>query len=125
MNIFKKFFCRNTKQKELTEGFISYYESIYNNIIESCEKGTMSYYSARGMFRHLPLRYDTNNTYPEEINQIADKCFKALYTYCTKKGIIEDNITYEEFYDGKGLYDESYPISRRYGKKGPLGNLLD
>lgn len=95
----------------------SYYEHLYNNIVKSCGNETISYYSAKGMFRHLPLRYDPNNTYPEEINQIADKCFRALYDYCIKKTIICPDITFDEFYRGKGLYDDSYPIDKtRYRK---------
>ncbi len=117
MGIFKKLFGKKNKQEEFTKGFISYYKGIYNSIVKSCEKETMTYYSARGMFRHLPLRYDPNNTYPEEINQIADKCFRALYDYCIKKSIICPDITFDEFYRGKGLYDDSYPIDKtRYRK---------
>lgn len=103
------------RQEEFIKGFISYYESIYSNIVESCKKETIGYYSARGIFRHLPLRYDRSNTYPEEINQIVDKCLRTLYDYCIKKSIIASDTTYEDFYEGKGLYDESYPMSRRFG----------
>lgn len=112
MSIFKKFFRKKNRQEELVQGFISYYEGIYSSIVESCEKETMDYYSARGMFRHLPLRYDTHNIYPEEINQIVDNCFKTLYAHCIKKSLIDSTITYEEFYRGKGLYDDSYPINK-------------
>lgn len=126
MNIFKKLFSKKKdKNIESLDWGKSYYEHLYNKIVESCEKQTMTYYSVRGMFRHLPLRYDPNNANPEEINQIVDKCFKLLYDYCIEKNLIDTSITYEEFYDGKGLYDESYPISKWYGKNGPLGNLLD
>lgn len=117
MNIFKKFFSKKNKQEEFTKGFISYYKGIYDNIVESCKKGTMTYYSARGMFRHLPLRYDPNNTYPEEINKIVDKCFSTLYDYCIQKSIVAQDITFDEFYKGKGLYDESYPITNRYKRR--------
>lgn len=106
MNILKKFFHKRSKQEEITKEFISYYNGIYNNIVESCKKETITYYSARGIFRHLPLRHDPNNTYPEEINQIIDKCFTILYNYCIKENIIASDISYEEFYRGKGLYDK-------------------
>lgn len=104
MNILKKLFHKENKQKEFTKGFISYYENIYNSIVESCGKGTMAYSSVRGMFRHLPLRYDSNKL-PEDIYKITDKCIKELYEYCIKKEFIDSNITYEEFYTGKGIYD--------------------
>ena len=118
MNIFKRFLRR---KQNIQEGFVkemvSYYESLYSQIVENCDKNPMTYYSARGMFRHLPLRYDPNNTYPEKINQIADKCFRTLYDYCIKKSIICPDITFDEFYRGKGLYDDSYPIDKtRYRK---------
>lgn len=116
MNIFKKLFHKKNEQERFIKELISHYENIYNNIVDSCEKETITYYSACGMFRHLPLRYDATNIYPEEINQIIDKCFKTLYNYCVKKNIIASNITYEEFYEGKGLYDKEYPISQRYRK---------
>lgn len=116
MNIFKKLFHRENKSERFIEGFISYYKDIYNNIVENCEKETITYYSACGMFRHLPLRYYATNIYPEEVNQIVDKCFKTLYNYCIKKNIIASDISYEEFYEGKGLYDKEYPLSQRCKK---------
>lgn len=101
-----------------------YYKSMHQKLLESSKKKSLTFLSAKGWFRHLPLRY-TNNYYPEEVNQVIDKCFKLLYDYCTNEHLIDSSITYEEFYDGKGLYDESYPISKWYKKDGPLGNLLD
>lgn len=115
MNIFKKLFYREKKSKRFIKGFISYYENIYNIIVDNCEKETMTYYSIKGMFRHLPLRYGSNKL-PEDIYQITDKCIKRLYEYCIKKEIIASNITYEEFYEGKGLYDKEYPLSQKYRK---------
>lgn len=101
-----------------------YYESMYQKLSEITKNKSLTFLSAKGWFRHLPLRY-ANNYYPEEVNQVIDKCFKLLYGYCINEHLIDSNITYNEFYDGKGLYDESYPISKWYGKDGPLGNLLD
>lgn len=101
-----------SKEELFIKGFVSYYNDIYNNIVESCDKETITFYSARGIFRHLPLRYDPDNSYPEELNQIVDKCFKTLYEYCIKKSIICSDITFDDFYRGKGLYDDSYPIDK-------------
>lgn len=102
----------------------NYYESMYQKLSESTKNKSLTFLGAKGWFRHLPLRY-ANNYYPEEVNQIIDNCFKLLYDYCIDEHLISSNITYNEFYNGKGLYDESYPISKWYGKNGPLGNLLD
>lgn len=101
-----------------------YYKSMYQKLSESSKNKSLTFLDAKEWFRHLPLRY-ANNYYPEEVNQIIDKCFKLLYDYSTNEHLIDSSITYEEFYDGKGLYDESYPISKWYKKDGPLGNLLD
>ncbi len=101
-----------------------YYESIYQKLLVDIKDKDFTFHSAKIWFRHLPLRY-ASNYYPEEVNQIIDKCFRTLYKYCIEKELIDSAITYEEFYDGKGLYDESYPISKWYKKDGPLGNLLD
>lgn len=101
-----------------------YYESMYQKLSESTKKKNLTFLSAKEWFRLLPLRY-ANNYYPKEVNQVIDKCFKLLYDYCINEHLIDSNITYKEFYDGKGLYDESYPISKWYKKDGPLGNLLD
>lgn len=101
-----------------------YYESMHQELLESTKKKSLTFHSAKGWFRHLPLRY-INNYYPEEVNQVIDNCFKLLYDYCINEHLIDSNITYNEFYDGKGLYNESYPISKWYKKDGPLENLLD
>lgn len=100
-----------------------YYESVYQKLLKSTEDKSLTFHNAKERFKHLPLRY-VNNFLPEEVNQVVDKCFKLLYNYCIEKNLIDTSITYEEFYDGKGLYDKSYPISRWYGENGPLGNLL-
>lgn len=117
MNILKRLFWRKDKQEEFTKGIVSYYNGLYDTIVERCKKETMTYYSVRCFFRHLPLRYATNNTYSEEINQIIDKCFKTLYKYCIKKSIICSDITFDDFYRGKGLYDDSYPIDKTKYKR--------
>lgn len=124
MNIFKKLFRKKAKESNKNEGFSvnaikEYFEKQYQDIAEWCEKGGVDYVDARCYFRHYPLRYDPNNTFPEEINLVIDKIFKTLYNYCIEKGIIASDISYNDFYKGKGLYDESYPMDKIH-KKLPL-----
>ena len=99
--------------EKLIKEFGSYYLKIYENIEKSCQQGNLDFYGVRCFFRHLPLRYDSRNTYPEEINKIVDRCFKTLYDYCIKKSIIASDTTYEDFYEGQGLYDDSYSLLKR------------
>lgn len=100
-----------------------YYESMCQKLLRGTENEGLTFSNAKNWFDTLPLRY-AENYYPEEVNQVIDKCFKLLYKYCIRENLIKSSITYEEFYDGKGLHDENYPISRWYGENGPLGKLL-
>lgn len=126
MNIFKKLFRKKDKKSNVeNEGFSvnaikEYFEKEYQIIAEQyqndgtkCQNDVIEYYSARNIFRHYPLRYDPNNTFPEEINLVIDKIFKTLYNYCIEKGIIASDISYDDFYKGKGLYDDTYPMDKR------------
>lgn len=100
-------------KQDFAEWAIPYYEDIYNCIKRDIDKDILSFYSVRSYFRHLPLRY-TQKDLPEEIHQVVDKCFHALYDYSIKKHIIDKNITYDDFYNGKGVYDESFPMSEKF-----------
>lgn len=118
MNIFKKLFSKKAKESNDKEGFQiaaikDYFEKQYQDLAKQCQSGIVKYHSARSTFRHYPLRYDPSNTFPEEINLVIDKIFKTLYDYCIEKGIIASDISYDDFYKGKGLYDESYPMDKR------------
>lgn len=110
--------------KKALKKICDYYETMYQKLLKDTNGKNLTIYGAKGWFRHLPLRY-ANNYYPEKVNQIVDKCFKLLYSYCIKENLIHSSISYGEFYNGKGLYDKDYPISRWYKKGGPLGDLLD
>lgn len=110
--------------KKALDNTCKHYKSIYKKILSSISHKDLTFLNAKEWFKNLPLRY-ANNYYPEEVNQVIDECFKLLYDYCIKEQIIDSNITYVEFYDGKGLCNEDYPISRWYGENGPLGRLLD
>lgn len=119
MNIFKKLFRKKSKEsKTENKGFqvaaiVEYFENQYQDIAELCERGGVNYIDTRCYFRHYPLRYDPNNTFPEEVNQVMDKIFQTLYKYCIEKHIIASDISYDDFYKGKGLYDEAYPMDKR------------
>ena len=102
----------------------NYYESVYQKLLEDTKNKGLTFSIAKDWFGNLPLRY-AKNYYPEEVNQVIDKSFKLLYNYCMQMKLIDSSISYEEFYDGKGLYDERYPISWWYSKDGPLGNITD
>lgn len=114
MNIFKKLFKKKVKENNTDNNLLiaakKYFENQYQDIEKQCKDSTITYYGAKSIFRHYPLRYDSQNENPEEINMIIDKIFKTLYNYCIEKKIIASDITYEDFYKGKGLYDESYPL---------------
>lgn len=123
MNILRKIFHKEKKQ-EFNGDMKIYYRNLYLDLQEAIRKNKIDFYAAKGWFIHLPLRY-ANNTFNEKVNLIVDDCYKLLYEYCIKKRIINSNITYEEFYEGKGLYDKDYPISQIYMKHYPLRRLLD
>ena len=127
MGILKKNLFIKKKKGQLFNGDMKiYYENIYLELQESIKKGKIDFYSAKGWFCHLPLRYTPNNNYLEEVNLIIDGCIKILYKYCIKKGIINANITFEKFYEGMGLCDREYPRSVFYKEHPlPLGKLVD
>lgn len=123
MDITDEIRCEEEIRKEIRR-MCEYYEHIYQDLVNHVENKGLTDQEAKDWFHHLPQRF-VNNYYPEEVNLIIDKCFKLLFKCCIEKNLIDSQITYDEFYDGKGLYDESYPLSKWYGKDGPLGNLLD
>ena len=119
MNIFKRLFRKKAKESNKNEGFSvnaikEYFEKQYQDLTEQCQDDIIKYHSARNTFRHYPLRYDPSNTFPEEINLVIDKIFKTLYNHCIEKGIIASDISYDDLYKGKGLYDESYPMDKKH-----------
>ena len=118
MGIFKKLFKKKVKESNTDNNFLiaakEYFENQYRDIEKQCKDNTITYYGAKSIFRHYSLRYDPQNDNPEEINMIIDKIFKILYNYCIEKKIITTDITYEDFYKGKGLYDESYPMDKKF-----------
>ena len=124
MNIIRKIFCKKEKRQEFNGDMRIYYKNLYLDLQNAIKRNKVDFYTAKGWFIHLPLRY-ANNTFSEEVNLIVDACYKLLYNYCIEKAIINSNITYEEFYEGKGLYDKEYPMSRKYSKFDPTLDLLD
>nr|DAP88772.1 MAG TPA: hypothetical protein [Crassvirales sp.] len=123
MDITDEIRCEEEIRKEIRR-MCEYYEHIYQDLVNHIENKGLTDQEAKDWFHCLPQRF-VNNYYPEEVDLIIDKCFKLLFECCIEKNLIDSKITYEEFYDGKGLYDEIYPISKWYKKDGPLGNLLD
>lgn len=119
MNILRRIFHKKEKRQEFNGDMKIYYRNLYLDLKDSIEKGKIDLYSAKGWFRHLPARYIPNNFYTEEVNLIIDDCFKILYDYCIKEKIISSYITFEDFYEGKELYNNEYPLSVFY-KKHPL-----
>lgn len=84
------------------------YYSMYRAIERGGKKETITNYSALTIFCNLPV---SKPSYPHSINKVLDDSHRLLYTYCIEKEIIKSNITYEDFYNGKGFFNDPRLIS--------------
>ena len=90
------------------------YYGMYKAIKEGCQKETITSYSAETIFCNLPI---SKKGYPQSINKVLDDSHRLLYTYCIEKEIIKSNITYEDFCNGKGFFNDPYLISEILKRK--------
>lgn len=90
------------------------YYSIYIAIENGSKKETITSYSAETIFCNLPV---SRKGYPQSINKVLDDSHRLLYTYCIEKEIIKSNITYEDFCNGKGFFNDPYLISEILKRK--------
>lgn len=122
----KELFYRKKECKQEFDGDMKiYYKNLFIDLQEAIKFKKIDFYSAKGWFCHLPLRYTPYNNYTEEVNLIIDKCIKILYKYCIKRNIINNHITFKEFYEGRGLCDKEYPKSLFYKKYPSPLRLID
>lgn len=108
---------KKSKKKEdgdfWTNLYNEYYDT-YKAIENGCQKETITNYSAKTIFCNLPV---SKSSYPNFINKVLDDSHKLLYTYCIEKGIIKSNISYEDFYNGKGFFNDPRLISEILKRK--------
>lgn len=108
---------KKSKSKEDDDFWIRQYKeyySIYTAIQNGCKKETITSYSAETIFCNLPV---SKKGHPQSINKILDDSHKLLYTYCIEKEIIKSNITYEDFCNGKGFFNDPHLISEILKRK--------
>ena len=87
-----------------------YYESQYQNILELCKDKDLSKPYIESLFRHFYYKYI--NSQSKDVKLVIDKIFHVLYNYSIEKSIIASDISYEDFHNGKGLYDDMYTINK-------------
>ena len=96
------------------ENLYNEYYDTYKAIENGCQKETITNYSAKTIFCNLPV---SKSSYPNSINKVLDDSHKLLYNYCIEKGIIKSNISYEDFYNGKGFFNDPRLISEILKRK--------
>lgn len=105
-------------KKEKNDGFwmrmYRDFDRTYKAIEKGCQKESITSYSAVTIFCNLPI---SKPNYPYYINKVLDDSHKLLYTYCIKKEIIKSNITYRDFYSGKGFFNDPWLISEILKRK--------
>lgn len=108
---------RKSKKKKDDDFWMRQYKeyySIYTAIQNGYKKETITSYSAETIFCNLPV---SKKGYPQSINKVLDDSHRLLYTYCIEKEIIKSNITYEDFCNGKGFFNDPWLISEILKRK--------
>ena len=109
---------KKSKNKEDEDFWMRQYKdyySMYMAIENGCKKETITNYSAVTIFCNLPV--SKPKSYPHSINKVLDDSHKLLYNYCIEKRIIKSNISYEDFYNGKGFFNDPWLISEILKRK--------